>query len=354
MSSKVEALHPAQLFESLPQKKVRCHLCQRRCVIPEGGRGFCRVRVNRGGQLFTLTYGNLSAIESRPIEIKPFFHYYPGSSSLTFSTWSCNFSCAWCQNHHLSGSLPPEEPRHLFSPDEVLEMALRAGDDGICVSFNEPTLLFEFCLDLFPKAKERGLYCCFVSNGYMTLEALEALIEAGLDGMNVDVKGRQEAYSRYCGGAKVDGVWEVASHARKRGVHIEIVCLLVTGVSDDDRTIDWIIERHLELLGPDTPIHFTRYFPARNFVAPPTALSRLEHAYERAKEAGIRYVYLGNIHGHEGENTYCPNCGEPLILRRGFATLAVNLSEGNKCPKCGTQIPIVGKPRKTFFRGTWL
>ena len=218
-------------------------------------------------------------------------------------------------------------------------MALDSGDDGICVSFNEPTLLFEFCLDLFPMAKREGLYCCFVSNGYMTVEALDMLIEAGLDGMNVDVKGGQEVYERYIGGAKVEGVWEVAQHAHRRGVHVEIVCLLVRGVSDDEETIGWIIKEHLERLGPDVPIHFTRYFPAYKFKLPPTRIERLIRAYERAKEGGIRYVYLGNISGM-GENTYCPNCNALLIRRGGFSLISLSLTPDNRCPSCGERIPI--------------
>jgi len=337
-------MREARLYERLEGGRVRCLLCQRGCVIAEGGSGFCKMRVNRDGKLFTLTYGNLSAMESRPIEIKPFFHYYPGSTALTFSTWSCNFSCAWCQNFHLSSVV--RRTSRPIPPESVLRAAIEAGDEGLCVSFNEPTLLFEFCLDLFPMAKERGLYCCFVSNGYMSLEALDMLIDAGLDGMNVDIKGRQEAYDRYIGGARVDGVWEVAEHARRRGVHIEIVCLMVTGVSDDDETIDWIISRHLDLLGPDVPIHFTRYFPAKGFVAPPTPIERLERAYEKARDAGIKFVYLGNLRGY-GENTYCPKCGELLIRRAGFATVEVNLSPGNRCPSCSEAIPIRGVPKTT-------
>jgi pyruvate formate lyase activating enzyme len=332
-------MYEAKLYERLSDGKVRCRLCQRRCTIGEGASGYCRMRINRGGRLITLSYGNLSALESRPIEIKPFFHYHPGSTALTFSTWSCNFNCPWCQNYRLSASVPKEIREPTWTPDRVLRMALDAGDDGVCVSFNEPTLLFEFCLELFPMAKRHGLYCCFVSNSYMTIEALEMLIEAGLDGMNVDVKGRQEVYDRYIGSVKVEGVWEVAQHAYRRGVHVEIVCLLVTGVSDDDETIDWIVRTHLNRLGRDAPIHFTRYFPARRFTAPPTRVERLLQAYERAKESGIRYVYLGNISGL-GENTYCHSCNTLLIRRSGFALTATNLTPDNRCPSCGERIPI--------------
>lgn len=328
----------ASLFESLKEGKVRCHLCQRRCVIAEGKRGFCGVRLNKGGELLTLTYGALSAIESRPIEIKPFFHYHPGSTSLTISSWSCNLRCPWCQNHNLSGRLPPGD-RISFPPEEVLEMA--RGDDGLCVSFNEPTLLFEFCLDLFPLARTEGLYCCFVSNGMLTPEALKMLVKAGLDGINIDIKGRQEAYSRFCGGGQVEEVWRVAALALEMGIHVEVICLLVTGVSDDEETVRWIVRRHLQLLGADVPLHFTRYYPARDFTAPPTPLDHLKRALRIARQAGIRYVYLGNV--GEGEDTHCPTCGKKLVKRRGFSTLWVALQRDNRCPACETPIPIVGK-----------
>ncbi|MCS7253765.1 MAG: AmmeMemoRadiSam system radical SAM enzyme [Armatimonadota bacterium] len=340
----------AMLYEELDGARVRCKLCNRQCIVGTGKSGFCRARVNFGGKLFTLTYGNLSAVESRPIEIKPFFHYHPGSTSLTFSTWSCNLNCAWCQNYHLS-SIAPSVTSRTLSPEQVLEMALRRGDDGICVSFNEPTLLFEFCVELFPLARRFGLYCCFVSNGYMSIEALDALIDAGMDGMNVDVKGQQWSYDSYCGGADVEHIWHVAAHAKGRGVHVEIVCLLVTGVSDDNATIEWLIKRHIEMLGESVPIHFNRYFPAKHFRAPPTAIERLEHAYRVAKAMGVRFPYIGNVHGHAGENTYCPRCGEELIRRRSFMTVKINLADDSKCPNCGESIPIVGRARVSFSRG---
>ncbi|MFZ8855073.1 MAG: radical SAM protein, partial [Thermofilaceae archaeon] len=182
-------MREALLYERLRGGLLRCNLCERRCLISDGGRGFCGVRVNRGGTLYTLTYGNLSAVESRPIEIKPFFHFWPGSTALTFSSWSCNFRCPWCQNWYLSRTLPNAARGLDIPPSELVELAVRQGDEGICVSFNEPTLLFEYSVEAFGEARRRGLYTTYVSNGYMALEALKALREAGLDGLKVDVKG---------------------------------------------------------------------------------------------------------------------------------------------------------------------
>ncbi|MEM0357246.1 MAG: AmmeMemoRadiSam system radical SAM enzyme [Candidatus Bathyarchaeia archaeon] len=335
-------------YTRLAGDKVRCILCERRCEIPEGQLGYCKTRRNFGGKLYTLVYGNISAIESRPIEIKPFFHYWPGSTSLTFSTWSCNFDCVWCQNFHLSKVQPMPEKASFFPPEKVARLALEAGDAGLCASFQEPTLLADWVVEAFSIGKRVGIkYCCFVSNGYMTLEALKALYNAGLDGIKIDVKGGPETYTRYCGGADVEKVWRNAREAKRMGLHVEIVNLVVNGVNDDENTLKWVIDKHLENVGPETPLHFTRYFPAYKFYNPPTRIETLEKAYNLAKKAGVLYPYLGNVAGHRYENTYCPSCGKTLIKRYGYHVLKYAITAENKCPNCGTEIPITGK----YLRG---
>jgi len=331
------------LYERLSKDKVRCGLCERRCTIDSGGKGFCGTRVNLNGRLYTLVYGDLSALESRPIEIKPFFHYWPGSTVLTFSTWSCNLSCVWCQNFHLSRVKPNSEKACYHSPERIVEMALRAGDEGLCASFQEPTLLTDWALQLFKLGRERDLYCCYVSNGYMTLEALKMLREAGMDGLKIDVKGDEEVYRKHCGEVDVEVVWRNAREAKKLGFHVEIVNLVVTGVSDDEGCVRWVVEKHLKEVGPETPIHFTRYYPAYKFHNPPTRVKTLEKACEIAKKEGVLYPYIGNVSGHRYENTYCPNCGELLIKRHGYRVVQYKIKENKKCPKCGQEIPITGK-----------
>ena len=333
----------SKLYDRLGGDRVRCRVCERRCVIPLGERGFCRTRGNIGGKLYTLVYGDLSAVESRPIEIKPFFHYWPGSTALTFSTWSCNFTCPWCQNWTLSRVEPDPLSASYVSPEALVREALRRGDEGLCVSFNEPTMLFEYSLDVFRLGRERGLYACYVSNGYMTAEALEMLREAGMDGLKVDVKGTQEVYDEYIAGAKVDYVWRNAKLALRMGMHVEVVFLIITGVSDDEAVIEEVVERHVKELGPDVPIHFTRYFPAYQFTNPPTDVRVLERAYEVARRAGVKFPYVGNVMGHRGEHTYCPNCGYPVIKRFNWRIVRYRLDESNRCPKCGAEIPIRGR-----------
>lgn len=321
--------------------KVRCYICERKCIIEEGSIGFCGTRINVEGRLYTLTYGDISAIESRPIEIKPFYHFWPGSTSLTFSTWSCNFTCPWCQNWQLSKTLPQPAKARYVPPEDLIKKAL-GKDQGICVSFNEPLMLFEYSLDVFKLARAAGLYCTYVSNGYMTLEALRKLHSAGLNGLKIDVKGGEQEYRKY-NSAISEIVWRNAREAKHAGIHVEIVYLVVTDATDREEIILETIERHLRELGPDTPIHFTRYFPAYVYRKPPTPLKKLEWAYEQAKRNGVHFPYIGNVSGHRYENTYCPVCGELLIKRFGPQIISLNLTRNKKCPNCGYEIPIVGE-----------
>jgi len=333
----------ALLYEKLSDDKVRCSLCERRCIIAPGSRGTCKTRMNIDGRLYTLVYGDLSALESRPIEIKPFFHYWPGSTALTFSTWSCNFDCIWCQNWHLSKTAPDPAKASYYAPEDIAEAAIHGSDNGLCVSFQEPTVLTEWVLPAFKLAREKGLYCCYVSNGYMTMEALRMLKEAGMDGLKVDVKGDGETYQRYCGGADVEKVWRNIGEAKKMGLHVEVVNLVVTDVNDDEGCLKEVMERHLKEAGTYTPLHFTRYYPAYKFSNPPTKVETLERAYEMARKAGVLYPYLGNVQGHKYENTYCPNCGENLVKRLGYTIVQYKITDDKKCPKCRQPIPITGE-----------
>ncbi len=335
-----DCLREGLLYKSLGKGKVRCGVCERRCLIAEGGVGYCGTRVNLGGVLYTLNYGNLSALESRPIEIKPFFHFWPGSTAMTFSTWGCNFPCPWCQNWHLSKVSPPSAGA--VQPERVVEEAVNAGDEGVCASFNEPLMGFEYTLDVFRLTRAKELYSTYVSNGYMTPEALGMLIDAGLDGLKVDVKGDAEVY-REMFGARVDVVWRNVEQALRMGVHVEVVFLMVTGVSDSEDIIEDVVENHLKHAGPDVPLHISRYFPAYRYFEPPTRLEKLDYAWNLARRMGVNFVYVGNVPGHPGLHTYCPRCGRPVLKRSNFRLVRSNLDEKGRCKFCGEKIPIRGR-----------
>ncbi len=335
----------ARLFERRGDAVV-CLACERRCEIKSGAVGFCRTRMNLNGTLYTLIYGEISSVSANPIEKKPLFHFWPGSKALTVGSWSCNFTCPWCQNHDISKSANRIGWGRFISPQELVELALKLGCQGTSISFNEPTLLLEYSLDVFRLARERGLYNTFVTNGYMTREALELLIEAGLDGMNIDIKGDGEAVLRYCK-ADVEKVWRNARIAKERGVWVEITTLVIPGVNDREGVLRSIAGRIREELGPDTPWHVTRYYPAYEFLwksyVPPTEIETLERAWEIGRSEGLQFVYLGNVPGHPRESTYCPRCGELLIERWGFEVRRRGLGEDNTCSSCGAPIPLVGR-----------
>lgn len=333
----------ARLFERLEGNVVRCCTCERRCIIEPGGVGYCRTRRNVNGVLYTIVYGDIASISANPIEKKPFFHFWPGSTALTIGTWGCNFPCPWCQNWELSKARPDPHRSNFISPERLVMMALQESCQGVSVSFNEPTLLLEYNLDIFHQARDEGLYNTLVSNGYMTVEALRALNHAGMDAVKFDVKGDQETYRKYCN-ADVDVVWRNIREAKRLGMHVEVVTLVIPGLNDDEESIRSICERHLIDAGAETPLHFTRFQPAYKMTdRPSTPIRVLEKALALAWDQGILYVYLGNVPGHANENTYCHNCGELIIQRYGFQIVHSILTQNSQCPKCGEQIPVVGR-----------
>jgi pyruvate formate lyase activating enzyme len=331
-------IRKAQLQE-LDDGAVRCLTCERRCLIPEGERGWCRTREVRHGTLYTLTNGAMSSLSVNPIEKKPLYHFYPGSVALTAGSWSCNFACPWCQNWRISKSPPPGG--EFISPEDFVQRAGRRGCHGTSISFNEPTLSLEWSLDVFRLARAQGLYNTYVTNGYMTPEALRLLVEAGLDAMNVDVKGDAAAVRRYCG-ADVARVWGNCEAALEASVWLEVTTLLIPDVHDDDGILRAIAERIVRDLGSHVPWHVSGYHPAYRFDAPSTPVSTLERAREIGLQAGLRYVYLGNVPRHPYENTFCPDCGTILVLRDGFRLLRRHLTPEGACLGCGEQIAGVG------------
>ena len=328
-------IHKALLQEAV-KDKVRCLTCERRCLLADGQVGWCRTRQDRDGTLYTLIYGLISSLSANPIEKKPLYHFYPGSVALTAGSYSCNFDCPWCQNHNISKAAP-RAGRYMSPADFILE-TVRRGCQGTSISLNEPTLSLEWSLDVFRLARARGLYNTYVTNGYMTPDALRLLVEAGLDAMNVDVKGAAQAVRHYCKGVDVEQVWRNCRLARDLGVHLELTTLVIPGVNDRDEDLAAIAARVVAQLGADVPWHVSGYYPAYRFSAPPTPLSALERAWRIGKDAGLEFVYLGNVLGHPRENTYCPACGASVIERWGLGVTAYRLDAG-RCPDCSRQLP---------------
>lgn len=355
-------MRPSLLQERL-NGKVRCHVCERRCIIIPGGLGWCRTRENRDGQLVTLIYGAVSSLSANPIEKKPLYHFFPGTYALTAGSWSCNFGCPWCQNWDISKTSPPLSPTRrrrppgteegqFISPEQFIKMAETAGCAGTSISFNEPTLSLEWSLDIFRLARRRGLYNTYVTNGYMTPEALALLIEAGLDAMNVDIKGSATAVWKYCQGIDVEKVWATCQLAKANHIHLEITTLVIPTVNDDQATLQGIAQRIATELGPEVPWHVSGYYPAYRFHAPPTPVHTLEQAWRIGREAGLKFVYIGNVPGHEYDNTFCPQCGTILIRRLGFSILR-NILQDGRCPRCKDAVPGVwAGNREGWFHGS--
>jgi pyruvate formate lyase activating enzyme len=335
-------LRVARLWEKSGDT-VTCLVCERRCRIPEGGRGVCGNYVNIGGTLYHYGYGRLSGVESRPIEIKPLFHYWPNSTALTFSNWGCNFYCPWCQNHHISFRRPRDDDI-VYEPLELLKLASTLGDEGFSASFNEPTVNLDFILDLAPEAVRRGFYFMMVTNGYLTEGALKALLEVGVDGWSIDIKGCP-GMRRALASVNHEVVYRNARIVLDSGGHVEMVYLVVTNTNDFEECVDWIIRMHLDKLGPEVPLHVNRYYPANYWREPPTDVGKLLEIYEKARREGIEYVYVGNINRWEYESTRCPKCGKILVARKHYRVEEFLLERANskwRCPRCGHEIPVKG------------
>ncbi len=318
---------------------VACRLCAHRCVIPPGRSGVCAVRENRGGRLVTLVYGEVVAAHVDPIEKKPFYHFHPGSKALSVATAGCNFRCGFCQNWQISQA--PRRPGggvagEPFAPEAAVRAALEAGCRGLSYTYTEPTIFFEYAYETARRAREAGLVNSFVTNGYMTAEALET-IRPYLDAANVDLKAfRDETYRKVCG-ARLEPVLETIRRLRALDVWVEVTTLVVPGLNDGPEELA-ALARFIASVDPDIPWHISRFHPDFEYTrAPATPLATLRAAAETGRREGLRYIYVGNVAG-ESEDTACRSCGTVLIRRRGFAVLSDAL-RGSSCPSCGAVLP---------------
>jgi pyruvate formate lyase activating enzyme len=339
-----ELFKEAVLWDSAEGRRVRCHLCNFRCLIAEGKLGHCHVRKNIGGRLYSLNYGKICAANPDPIEKKPLYHFQPGSRSFSIAAVGCNFRCEFCQNWQISqaaletGRIDGEDT----APEQVVAAALRTGCKSIAYTYTEPTIFMEFCNDCARLAKEKGLANVFVSNGYMTREAIDFAAD-WLDAINVDLKAFADDYYRKLCGSRLQPVMDsIAYIAKQTRIWIEITTLLLPGQNDSEEELkkmaDWLVAE----AGPDVPWHVSRFYPQYKYTdSVPTPLESMQRAEAIGKAAGLHYVYLGNVPGTKSENTYCYSCGRILVERRGYWIVANHITD-SKCPQCGTRIAGVG------------
>jgi len=323
-------------YKKLADHKVKCTLCAHHCEIASGKRGICRVRENQEGVLYSLNYQRLIAEHIDPIEKKPLFHFYPGTQSYSIAAMGCNFRCLHCQNWSISQVRKDIIEGEKVSPERVVQAALHNGCSSISYTYTEPTIYFETAFEISRLAQQKGLKNVFVTNGFITAEALET-IKPCLSAANVDLKSfRDEFYRKNCG-AHLQPVLESLQKMKEMGIWVEITTLLIPALNDSDEELK-DIAGFIADLGKETPWHISRFHPQFKMRSVPvTPLTSLHRAVEIGKLQGLKYVYNGNVPGDEGESTYCSNCRNCLIERHGFDVVSANLT-GNKCSKCGTEL----------------
>jgi len=316
-------MHEAMLYEKLGASRVKCSICQWRCTINPGKLGVCQMYQNRDGTLYNLNYAEVSSLNADPIEKKPLFHFFPGSLAFSLGGWGCNFHCQDCQNWQISCTeIPSGHGSQQLQPEEAVAI-----------------IWFEYTLDSARLAKENNLYTVYVTNGYLTPEALDA-IGPYLDAWRVDIKGFSDSlYRKLARVTNWRGILDVAQRAKhKWNMHVEVVTNIIPTMNDDDQQLEGIAHWIRDELGELTPWHVTRFYPNHHLMyLPPTPISTLEHAYDIGKKAGLKFVYAGNVPGHKSESTVCYSCGQPVVNRYGYHTEVVGL-EGSKCKFCGAEL----------------
>lgn len=336
-------MHEALFYEAADEKQVRCHLCRHRCRIAEGKRGLCGVRQNQEGRLYSLVYGKIIAEHVDPIEKKPLFHFLPGSKAYSIGTVGCNFRCKHCQNFEISqaprlgSGRISGEPR---TPDQIVAAARAADCQSIAYTYTEPTIFFEFAYDTMILAHRAGLKNVFVSNGYMG-EAAARRIAPLLDAVNIDLKAFTEKFYREICGARLKPVLETIALMKALGVWLEVTTLVIPGLNDSAGELAEIAG-FVKGVGEEVPWHVSAFFPVYQLTGvPPTPVATLRRARDIGLEAGLRYVYEGNVPGESGAHTTCPGCGAVVIARSGRGSVRNRLQQG-RCPECGQRIEGVG------------
>jgi pyruvate formate lyase activating enzyme len=326
----------ALFYKKMPKKVTKCVLCPKQCISEPGKYGYCQARKNVNGKLYSMVYGMVAAFNVDPIEKKPFFHFAPGSPAVSYSTTGCNLRCAFCQNAPISLSKTPLGTK--MDPEDIVEFAVTENIPGIAHTYTEPTVYYEFALDIMKLASREGLYNVWVSNGYTNPEPIRRMAKY-LDAVNVDLKGDIKFYRKLCKVPDEAPMHRALKEYKKHGVWIEITNLLIPGYNDGAGQVRGLAGWVKENLGVNTPIHFSRFYPMHKLTSVrPTPVETMEKAHSIASRMGMKWVYIGNVPGHRHESTYCPKCGELMVRRVGF-----NLSSYTEKCKCGGKLRLAGR-----------
>jgi pyruvate formate lyase activating enzyme len=338
-----QPLHEAMLYKQLPEKKVRCFLCARLCTIPNGNIGFCQVRKNEDGKLYALTYGKACSVAVDPITKKPLAHFHPGALVLSIATGGCNFRCEFCDNWMISQERSVAGTE--FPPAEVVRAARDNACHGVSYTYTEPTIFMEYAYDTATLAKQVGFFNTFVTNGYMTIEAVQTIASV-LDAATVDFKSGAdpEFYKKFSAVPSIEPIFQSLKEMKRHDIHVEITNLVVPKMGDSLERIRELAIWIRDNMGNDTPFHLLRFHPEYKLTElTSTPIETLEKACDVSREVGLHYVYIGNVPGHPYENTYCPNCHELVVKRFSFEIVKWNLTKHMRCPKCGYNIAIKGQ-----------
>ncbi|MDI7258723.1 MAG: AmmeMemoRadiSam system radical SAM enzyme [Thermodesulfobacteriota bacterium] len=325
-------------FTSLGGGEIQCELCPHQCRVSRGKRGMCRVRENRDGKYYSLVYGNPCALHPDPIEKKPFFHVLPGTISFSLATAGCNFQCKFCQNWEISQASPEDIYSYEVSPEMIVKKAKEIRSHSVAYTYVEPTVFYEYMLDVGRLVKKAGLLNVTHSNGFINPDPLRNLCKV-IDAANIDLKGFTETFYRELCSGEISPVLETLKILKQEKIHLEITNLVIPTKNDDLPSLKEMCLWIKKELGADTPIHFSRFYPLYKLrTLPPTPVSTLEQARAVALSAGLEYVYIGNIPGHEAENTFCVKCKKLIIQRTGYMVGEIHL-KGGRCKYCGKPIP---------------
>jgi len=332
-----QKLTEARYYEKLPNRKIKCKLCPRECVIDDQERGYCGVRENQGGTYYTLVYSRPCSANVDPIEKKPLFHFLPGSTAFSIATVGCNVECKFCQNWQISQVRPEQIESFDLSPDDIARHASENRCQSIAYTYTEPVIFAEYMHDCAVAGHQYGVKSVMISNGYISKAPMKDLCRV-LDAVKIDLKAFTEKFYQELVAGELKPVLETLVLLRQMNVWTEIVYLVIPTHNDDPIELKQMCRWIVQELGPDVPVHFTKFYPQyRMKNLPPTPISTLETARDIALEAGIHYAYVGNVPQHPGENTYCPHCKETVIKRRGYFILETNLKD-NRCKKCNQVI----------------